>query len=179
LVFSAGFVLLSFKDIIVFFLAKTYRPAAAISPFLILNPVMLTIAIVVARGIDFSKKTYWYIVINSVAAIFNLIGNFLLIPIFGAKGAAVSTGLSSIIVFAIESSVSKKLYPVPYDLRRVYYLVIIFIFSALLHTFLQNLFLSILSSLIGVLITIFLYKSEFLKVVSISVDFLKTIFNRK
>lgn len=178
LTFSVGFVLLSFKDVIFLLLAKTYRPAAAISPFLILNPVMMTTAIVAARGIDFSKKTYWFIVSNSTAAIFNLIGNFLLIPIFGAKGAAVSTGLSFIIVFAIESSVSKKLYPVPYNLRKVYYLVISFIFSASFHTFSQNLFLSILSSLVGLLATVFLYKSEFSKVFSVSVDLIKGIIHK-
>ncbi|WP_041077416.1 lipopolysaccharide biosynthesis protein [Thermotoga caldifontis] len=179
LVFSAGFLLLSFKDVIFLLLARSYRPASAIAPFLILNPVMITMAIVVARGIDFSKKTYWFIVSDGTAAVLNLAGNFLLIPIFGARGAAVSTGLCFIVVFAIEAGVSKRLYPVPYDLKKVYYLVAVFVFSAILHTFSQNLFLPVLSSALGLLATIFLYRSEFSKVLSIAADFLKTILHRK
>lgn len=179
LVFSAGFLLLSFKDVISLLLARSYRPAAEISPFLILNPVMMTMAIVVARGIDFSKKTYWFIVSDGVAALFNLAGNSLLVPVLGAKGAAVSTGLSFIIVFAIESSVSKKLYPVPYDLKKVYCLVSLFVLSAALHTFSENLLLPVISSVFGIFVTIFAYKSEFLKVLSIGMEFLKTTFHRK
>jgi len=179
LVFSAGFLLLSFKDVIFLLLARSYRPASAIAPFLILNPVMMTMAIVVARGIDFSKKTYWFIVSDGTAALLNLAGNFLLIPIFGARGAALSTGLCFIVVFAIEAGVSKRLYPVPYDLKKVYYLVAVFVFSATLHTFSQNVLVPILSSALGLLATIFLYRSEFSKVLSIAADFLKTTFHRK
>jgi O-antigen/teichoic acid export membrane protein len=178
LVFSAGFLLLSFKDVIFLLLAKSYRPAAEISPFLILNPVMLTIAIVAARGIDFFKKTYWFIVSDGVAALFNLAGNSLLVPVLGAKGAAVSTGLSFIIVFAIESSVSKKLYPVPYDLKKVYCLVSLFVLSAALHTFSENLLLPVVSSVFGIFVTILVYKTEFLKMMSIGIDFLKSVLHR-
>jgi O-antigen/teichoic acid export membrane protein len=178
LVFSVGFLLLSFKDVIFLLLARSYRPAAAISPFLILNPVMITMAIVVARGIDFSKKTYWFIVSDGVTALLNLAGNFLLIPVFGARGAAVSTGLSFIIVFAIESSVSKKLYPVPYDLKKVYCLVSLFVLSAALHTFSENLLLPVISSVFGIFVTILVYKTEFLKMMSIGIDFLKSVLHR-
>ncbi|HOK84652.1 MAG TPA: polysaccharide biosynthesis C-terminal domain-containing protein, partial [Pseudothermotoga sp.] len=140
---------------------------------------MITMAIVVARGIDFSKKTYWFIVSDGVTALLNFAGNFLLIPIFGARGAAVSTGLCFIVVFAIEAGVSKRLYPVPYDLKKAYYLVAVFAFSATLHTFSQNVLVPILSSALGLLATIFLYRSEFSKVLFTAVDFLKTTFHRK
>ncbi|ABV33753.1 lipopolysaccharide biosynthesis protein [Pseudothermotoga lettingae] len=178
LVFSVGFLLLSFKDVIFLLLARSYRPAAAISPFLILNPVMITMAIVVARGIDFSKKTYWFIVSDGVTALLNLAGNFLLIPVFGARGAAVSTGLCFIVVFAIEAGVSKKLYPVPYDLKKVYCLVSLFVLSAALHTFSENLLLPVVSSVFGIFVTILVYKTEFLKMMSIGIDFLKSVLHR-
>ena len=114
LMLALGLIVLSGKNLIFVLFAKSYRPSAYIAPFLLLHPVSIMMAIVVARGIDFAKKTYWFMVSDGVAALFNLFGNLLLIPSLGAKGAALSTGLSYVIVFAIESSVSVRLYPVRY-----------------------------------------------------------------
>lgn len=179
LVLSAGFLLLSFKDVIFSLLAQSYRSAAQISPFLLLYPLLAVLITIVGRGIDFSKKTYWLIVCNGTAALFNLAGNFLLVPVFGSKGAAMSTAFSFIVLFAIESSVSKKLYPVLYDLKKVYSLVALFILSANLHTFSRNLLLAVSSSVLGLVVTIFLYKSEFLRTLSIGVEFLKSVLHRR
>jgi len=161
LTFSLGLLVLTFKDVIFLLLAKTYRSSANISPFLLLSPVMLMMSIVVARGIDFSRKTYWYIVSDGCAAAFNLIGNFLLIPIFGAKGAALSTGLSFIIVFAIESTVSKRLYPVKYNLTKIYVITTLFCISAAFHTFSTTYIFPSLSSFAVLIVVLYLYKDEF------------------
>ncbi len=161
LTFSFGLLILTFKDIIFLLLAKTYRPSANISSFLLLSPIMTMISIVVARGIDFSKKTYWFIVSDGCAAVFNLIGNLLLIPPYGAKGAALSTGLSFVIVFAIESTVSKRLYPAQYNLAKIYVITALFCISAMFHTFSTfHLLPSIFSSAV-LIVTLYLYKSEF------------------
>lgn len=164
LTFSLGLLVLTFKDVIFLLLAKTYRSSASISPFLLLSPVMMMMSIVVARGIDFSKKTYWFIVSDGCAAAFNLIGNFFLIPVFGAKGAALSTGLSFIIVFAIESTVSKRLYPVQYDLVKIYVIAVLFCITAAFHTFSNAYLLPSISSLIVLLIVLYLYKTDFFNV---------------
>jgi len=164
LTFSLGLLVLTFKDVIFLLLAKTYRSSASISPFLLLSPVMMMMSIVVARGIDFSKKTYWFIVSAGCAAAFNLIGNFLLIPVFGAKGAALSTGLSFIIVFAIESTVSKRLYPVQYDLVKIYVIAVLFCITAAFHTFSNAYLLPSISSLIVLLIVLYLYKTDFFNI---------------
>ena len=161
LTFSLGLLVLAFKDVIFLLLAKTYRSSANISPFLLLSPIMLMMSIVVARGIDFSKKTYWFIVSNGFAAIFNLIGNFLLIPIFGARGAALSTGLSFIIVFAIESTVSRRLYPVQYNLTKIYVITTLFCISAAFNTFSTTYIFPSLSSFAVLIVVLYLYKDEF------------------
>ena len=161
LTFSLGLLVLTFKDVIFLLLAKTYRSSASISPFLLLSPIMLMMSIVVARGIDFSKKTYWFIVSDGFAAIFNLIGNFLLIPIFGARGAALSTGLSFIIVFAIESTVSRRLYPVQYNLTKIYVITTLFCISAAFHTFSTTYIFPSLSSFAVLIVVLYLYKDEF------------------
>ena len=164
--FSIGFVILGLKNVIFLLLAKSYRPAASISPFLLLSVFIPTINTIVVRGIDFSKKTYWFIISDSCGVVFNLIGNFLLIPVLGSRGAAMSTGLSYVILLIIEGSVSEKLYPVGYNLKRVYYVILLFSLTALVHTFFNYSLFPMISSVSALLIMIYLYKTEFKVLVS-------------
>jgi len=164
--FFIGFVILGLKNVIFLLLAKSYRPAASISPFLLLSVFIPTINTIVVRGIDFSKKTYWFIISDSCGVVFNLIGNFLLIPVLGSRGAAMSTGLSYVILLIIEGTVSEKLYPVGYNLKRVYYVILLFSLTALVHTFFNYSLFPMISSISALLIMIYLYKTEFKVLVS-------------
>jgi O-antigen/teichoic acid export membrane protein len=139
------------KNVIFLLFAKFYRRSVHIAPLLLLHPVVITMAIVVARGIDFAKKTCWYTV-----AIFNLIGNLVLIPLLGAKGTALTTGLSYVIVFAIESSVSVRLYLVKYSFKKAYTSIRIFTIVATLNSFIEKVSVGVLSSLIGLTLLILL-----------------------
>lgn len=140
---------------------------------------MLAVGAVVARGIDFSKKTYWFIISDGTATLFNLVGNFALIPILGAKGAAISTGLSMIIVFAIESFASERLHPVGYDLKRVYLLTCVFVAVALFNTFTTNVILTALVSLAGAGVVMLVYKQEFKRLFSEGLQIVQELLHRK
>ncbi len=161
--FSLGLLVLSFKDVIFLLFAKSYRSAASMSPFLLLSPVLTTAGIISARGIDFSKKTYWFIISNASAAIFNLIGNFVLVPLLGARGAALSTGLSFIILVVIETVASSKLYPVTYNLKSFCISTIVFCIAAFIHSFSGNVVFSVISSLLGLLLVFVIYRSQFVE----------------
>jgi O-antigen/teichoic acid export membrane protein len=153
------------KNVIFLLFAKVYRRSVHIAPLLLLHPVVITMAIVVARGIDSAKKTYWYSVSDGTAAILNLIGNLVLIPSLGAKGTALSTGLSYVIVFAIESSVSVRLYPVKYSFEKAYTSIRIFTIVAALNSFIEKVSVGVLSSLIGLTLLILLYQDVFRRLV--------------
>ncbi|WP_448378079.1 oligosaccharide flippase family protein [Fervidobacterium sp.] len=161
LVLILALLIMSAKNVIFLLFAKSYRSSAYIAPFLLLQPVSLTMAIVVARGIDFAKKTYWYIISDGVAAAFNIIGNLLLIPLLGAKGAAITTGLSSIIVFAIEKAASERFYPVKYNSKRAYVSMLVLIIIASINTFFEGVYVGVLSSLTGIFVVILLYDDVF------------------
>lgn len=167
--FSLGFLVLSFKDVIFLFFSQSYREASSISPFLLLSPIMISLAVVVARGIDFAKKTHWYIVSDGTAACFNLVGNFLLVPLFGAKGAAISTGLSMIIVFMIEYLASERYYPVRYRTGKTYAVLALFLVVSWINTF-HGKILSVSTSLLGLLFTVVLYRKEFVDLISKLLD---------
>lgn len=165
LMFSAGFLILAFKDIIFLLLAKEYRVAANVSPFLILSPIMLSLNTVSSKGILFKKKTHYFIISNAISTLFNLIGNFILISIYGIKGAAISTGLSFVLIFLIESYFSMKLYPVPYKIKRIYLLTTIFIIVAFINTFTSKNYIALFSSILGLSFILLLYKKIFVSII--------------
>jgi O-antigen/teichoic acid export membrane protein len=108
------------KDFIFLIVSKNYRSAAYIAPFLVLGPVMYSISETTVVGINFMKKTYWHFIISLFTSITNVMGNLLLVPLFGAKGAAISTGLSYVLFFGLRTKISTKLYPVDYELHKIY-----------------------------------------------------------
>lgn len=111
--------LITFKDLLVFILGYEYRDASYVFPFLVFMPIMFTISETTVVGINFKKKTKYHIVISIISAIINVIGNFILVPVLGAKGAAISTGASYIIYFAIRTVISKRLYAVNYNIKKL------------------------------------------------------------
>ena len=123
LMFIIAIVTILLKDVIVFLLGPEFREAAIIMPFLIFMPIMYTLSETTVIGLNFSKKMKWHIVIAGIACLVNIIGNILLVPIYGAAGAAVSTGVSYIIFFMLRTHLSLKYYLVDYSLKTVYFLI--------------------------------------------------------
>ena len=176
--FMLGISILLFKDIIFLLLARSYRAAAQISPFLILMPIMGTVEYVTGQGISFKKKTYWYIVRFTVATIVSIIGNLLLVPIYGAKGAAFTTGVSYIVFFAISTYISQKLHKVNYHLGKFYSATIIFVAVAFINTFVDILSVQVVSAVIGFILITVIYKDQIKYAISLIIDELKRVKNK-
>ena len=117
LTFGSG--LLLAKDLVFFLFAESYRPASQIVPFLILMPVLYTISETVVIGVNLKKKTIWHVAVSSVSAITNFVLNIILVPRFGAKGAAVATGMAYVVFLACRYYVSRRLYPCPFDMKKL------------------------------------------------------------
>lgn len=154
--FSSSLIL--FKDIIILLLGNNYKPAMYILPFLVFEPVMNTISETTVNGINFFKKSKMHIVITFTCCLVNLIGNMILIPIVGIKGAAISTGLSYILFFAMRTIISNRYYYVPFKLNKVVVLIIVNIIYAFINTFMDNLLLNILIYIINLILILILYK---------------------
>jgi O-antigen/teichoic acid export membrane protein len=159
-IFLFGLLVLAFKDVIFLLFEKSYRDASFIAPFLILQPVMYVISETTVLGINFTKKTHWHIAVTGLAALFNFVGNQLLVPHLGAKGAALSTGLSYILFFTLRTIIAEKLYPIGFNLKKIYIGTLIISSAAFFGTFLKNtpVFLSVTAA--GVLLILLLYKTE-------------------
>ena len=114
--FGAGVIL--FKDLIVMLLGSKYHSAAQILPLLMFEPILYTISETTTTGIVVQKKTIYQIIVASGSLIVNLIGNIILIPLIGSRGAAVSTAISYIVFFALRTFLSNRVFYVDYHLGR-------------------------------------------------------------
>lgn len=72
-----------------------------------------------APGISIAKKTEVFVWINIFGAIINIILNYLLIPIFGIRGAAFATMMGNFIAFLSNIIIGQKYYRIPYQWLRL------------------------------------------------------------
>lgn len=159
LMFGVGIGLILFKDVIVLLLGHKYRTASYIMPFLVFMPVLYTMSEVSVGGINFKKKPKYHIIIASAACLFNVIGNSILVPILGAKGAAISTGLAYIVFYYARTLISRKLYKVDYHIGRTTVAILAISVLALHSSFMEFSMITIIIGVIVILTVLFLYRS--------------------
>lgn len=133
--FFIGVSLILCKDLFVLLLGEDYRGSAAMIPFLCLSPIMLTISDTTVIGITFSKKSYLQIIVSAVACATNIVGNTLLVPIIGGVGAAISTGLSYIVFFAVRTILSNRYFPMKWGMGKFSLITLLFLAYAWYNTF--------------------------------------------
>ena len=156
--FSMGLGILILRDLIVFLLGDKYYLSKFIIPMLIFIPVMYLISETTVMGISFKKKSKYFLYISIVVSITNILGNIILVPFLGAKGAAISTGISYILFFALRTYFSNKLINFNFNLKRIYFIIILILGYALFLTFYDNIFLNIG---IGILLQIIIIVAYF------------------
>lgn len=121
---------------------SAYKYVSLISISYILFGVMY----IAGAGILIMGKSKYRAISTALAAVANLILNFVLIPPFGGFGAALAAVGSFLVRVVIDIYYSQKLFPVTYDLRRVVHMSVIFtvLLLAAIGVQIENLWLSIL-----------------------------------
>lgn len=102
--------LLLFKEAIFMILSDEYVEGVDIIPFLLIYPVMYTISEVTVMGVYFKEKTMNLLVVSVIAAGANIALNWFLIPVCGAIGASIATGMSYTIFFWCRTVISRRLW---------------------------------------------------------------------
>lgn len=156
--FAFGATVLLLKEVFVLFLGEEYRQAVTIIPFLVLNPIMYTISETTNIGIVIKKKPIYQVYTVIIACACNAIGNFMLIPIWGVNGAAISTGTSYILFFSLRTLFSKKFVDIDYSLKKFYGITICFWGMAYCHSMYQNRIAEILLYFAFMILLIYLYR---------------------
>lgn len=160
LMFAFGMTVILFKEIFVTLLGHEYREAAYLIPFLAFHPIMYTISEVTVGGLVFKKKSKIQIVVSVVPCVVNLIGNMALIPTYGGRGAAISTGIAYIIFFVMRTLFSNRYYYVDYSLMRFSILSVCSILFAAYATFHAIDVVSVFLYMCVLSIMLYLYKDS-------------------
>lgn len=156
--FFIGISLILCKDLFVLLLGENYRGSAVMIPFLSLSPIMLTISETTVIGITFSKKSYLQIIVSAVACAINIVGNSLLVPVYGGVGASISTGLSYIVFFAMRTILSNRHFPVKWGFGQFSINMKLFLIFALYNTFCHFGIFTILGYVVNLTVLIVTYQ---------------------
>jgi O-antigen/teichoic acid export membrane protein len=179
LMFLLGICLIFFKNILVILLGEKYREAASILPCLCFYPIMYTISETTVSGINFANKSYLHILVVLGACIINVIGNLLLVPILGGRGAAIATGASYIVFFVLRTYFANKCFPVNFKLKRFRILVCVTFVYALYNTFSEFNVIEVLMFFIVLFILYVLYRKEIAEGLTIIIKQISIQFKKK
>ena len=111
------------------FFPPSYVSATPIIPVIALSMVFNAINIIVALGISLTRKTWFATIAITSSALINTLLNFVLIPVYGAMGAALATLVAYIALSVISYAINQRLYPVPFEIGR--FLLALFVGIAL------------------------------------------------
>jgi len=119
LLLFAAFVLSIFSVILLdLFFPDSYRSIAMVIPVIALSIAFNGVATVVSVGISLQRKTWLATVALTASAIINTLLNLILIPHYGAMGAALATLFAYIALAAITYMLNQRIYPVPFEIGR-------------------------------------------------------------
>ena len=155
--FVLGISILIFRDLAGILLGKNFYKSIYVMPTLIFIPIMYLISETTMLGIGFKKKSKYFLYVSIIAMISNFIGNIILVPYFGARGAAISTGIAYIIFFSSRTYFSIKLINFGFNLKRIYIVTFLILFYAIYLTFYNNLFFTIGIGVLLLIVTIIIY----------------------
>ena len=168
-IIGAGVIL--FKDLFVLLLGPKYQEASMIIPFLMFEPIMYTISETTTTGMVIQKKSNYQMIVALGSFGVNFVGNWLLTPLLGPRGAALSTGVSYIVFFMLRTGLSNRVFYIDYGLKK-FAIVIIMLFAYAYYgsthyfSFVQILFFVIIIATMCILYKNYLYRAmKYLKVV--------------
>jgi len=133
-------VLLFYGDFIFKILfAKIYYEAWIVSPILCLGPVIMVLWWIAGIGISIKKKTHLSTIGIFLAAVTNIILNFLFIPKYYLIGAAIATLISYIVMLIFAILFIRPLFNVDFNKKRIVITsVILFSSYVIKYKFLEN-----------------------------------------
>lgn len=155
--FILGINILLFRNVVGILLGDKFYQSIYVMPTLVFIPIMYLISETTMMGIGFKKKSKYFLYVSIIATISNFIGNIILVPYFGARGAAISTGIAYIVFFSSRTYFSIKLINFGFNLKRIYLTTFLMLFYAIYLTFYDNLFFTVGMGVLLLIATIIIY----------------------
>jgi len=101
-----------------FFFPISYHSSAPVIPVIALSTVFNGVFVVLSVGTSLKRKTWLSTVSIASSALLNTALNFVLIPYFGAMGAALATLIAYMALALISHIINQRIYPVPFEIGR-------------------------------------------------------------
>jgi O-antigen/teichoic acid export membrane protein len=126
-----------------------YWPAINLIPILSFAILFGVLKDVTLTGLSITKKTKIIAVIILGMAIINIVLNLLFIPLFNSMGAAFAALITRIFSFAVFYIAAQKYYKIPYELNKVFLIIIAGTVLVFVDNFIQisNIYFSIIIKL--------------------------------
>ncbi|MCU4531098.1 oligosaccharide flippase family protein [Acinetobacter sp. P1(2023)] len=99
-----------FSWVLPFLLPKTYVEIQFLMCACLIGPLFFTLSETTAIGITIARKTKFSMLASILAMLINLAANYILVPLYGASGAAVSTALAFWSFYIFRTELSKKVW---------------------------------------------------------------------
>lgn len=116
-----------------FVLPSSYIEVKYVVVSCIAYPLLYTLSETTVVGINIAKKTTYAMTASMIAFFFNVAGNLLLVPQFGAAGAAVSTCIAFWIFLVVRTEFSNKVWR-PIRRTKLYSLTFIVVVASIITT---------------------------------------------
>jgi O-antigen/teichoic acid export membrane protein len=110
-----SFSLISMGLLFLFF-PPAYHSAAPIIPIVAVSTMFYGIYSFFTTGIGVRRKNWLAVVFTTFSALLNIGLNLVLIPPYGAIGAAISTFIAYAVLALIAYVVNQRMYPIPYEI---------------------------------------------------------------
>lgn len=99
-----------FAWILPYFLPKEYEVIQYLITACVLGPLFYTLSEVTAIGITIVRKTRLSMIASLVAMLVNALGNYLLVPEYGAIGASISTAIAFYVFYILRTEFSSMVW---------------------------------------------------------------------
>lgn len=134
-----GLTIIFFQDLIYYLLiGEKYWASKEIFPLLIISPICYTVAETLGIGIRLAKSTYLNIPVAIVNLVVNIGLSFLLIPIWGVRGAALAAAVSSLLTLLVRSVLGEKRYRCSDNYAKLIISLAVFAAVAVVHMFIYT-----------------------------------------
>ncbi|MEJ2050158.1 MAG: oligosaccharide flippase family protein [Calditrichota bacterium] len=100
-------------------IGKAFLPAITISPIIFAAYIFYGVYLNFLPGVYLKKRSGRLAIYTTIGAIVNVIGNLLLIPVWGIQGAAMATMIGYLVMAVLLYFTQQALYPTPYQWNKV------------------------------------------------------------
>ncbi len=171
--------LIGCKDIIYLLLGAKYHASKSFFSLVLLYPVLQMAMETTVYGLSIRYKVHYTLIFYFISAIINLVCSYFLTRRLGLIGAAYASAIAGVFLFTCSTIVAQKFYKSIANPNKTIFGVLILISVSVLGSVLWNKYILYPILILVLVLSIFIYKREFVMLINASVSFLKQFIKKR